>query len=547
MNQLWRRNIKKTAKNGVMVTASATPPTCRPSTAPTSRPPSATASRRGRSSYFQRMYAASWRPRTPTGSALYLAEHEGDVLAATILVRVGEHAWYSYGASTAAKREVQGSTAIQWRMMRDSIAAGADVYDLRGITDTVAEDDPHIGLIRFKVGTGGEAVELRRRVGPAAEPLAVQGFRPLHEAAVTQPCPSSCTSTVRAGAPPHDRFVADHPGLVPVIKGNGYGFGRDLLVRRVPPGSACVDDRCRHVCRGCRSRWPASLATCSSWSRTGRRSTPGCPTSPTGALVHTVTHGPDLASLAGWLGRRAGRRRGPDVDEPLRHPVAALRRPRAARAVRRRRRHPAPPARHRARRGDRALHRRRPRRPRVVRVARLTRPSWPLSQRVSPTTRSGPRIGTDSGTATRAPAARAHVLDVRHVSTAPGRLPAASGAAGGHLVVASGDRARCRDGGPTAADRCGHGPSPSPRARSRRPPGPVAVQGGRSHARGSPSRRTCSQPGRACPRAARRRRSATRSTCGSATPRCAPTASSSNDADINAGFHLSHGPVTAPA
>jgi len=27
----------------------------------------------------------------------------------------------------------------------------------------------------------------------------------------------------------HDRFVADHPGVVPVVKGNGYGFGRDLL------------------------------------------------------------------------------------------------------------------------------------------------------------------------------------------------------------------------------------------------------------------------------------------------------------------------------
>lgn len=30
----------------------------------------------------------------------------------------------------------------------------------------------------------------------------------------------------RAG---HDRFVAEHPGVVPVVKGNGYGFGRDLL------------------------------------------------------------------------------------------------------------------------------------------------------------------------------------------------------------------------------------------------------------------------------------------------------------------------------
>jgi lipid II:glycine glycyltransferase (peptidoglycan interpeptide bridge formation enzyme) len=95
----------------------------------------------------------------PDRVRLYLACHDGDLVAATTWVRVGGHTWYSYGASTAAKREVQGSTAIQWQMMRDALAAGADVYDLRGITDTVAADDPHAGLIRFKVGTGGEAVE----------------------------------------------------------------------------------------------------------------------------------------------------------------------------------------------------------------------------------------------------------------------------------------------------------------------------------------------------------------------------------------------------
>jgi hypothetical protein len=27
----------------------------------------------------------------------------------------------------------------------------------------------------------------------------------------------------------HDRFLAERPGVVPVVKGNGYGFGRDLL------------------------------------------------------------------------------------------------------------------------------------------------------------------------------------------------------------------------------------------------------------------------------------------------------------------------------
>jgi lipid II:glycine glycyltransferase (peptidoglycan interpeptide bridge formation enzyme) len=44
-------------------------------------------------------------------------------------------------------------------MIRQALAAGCTVYDLRGITDTLSPDDPHFGLIQFKLGTGGEAVE----------------------------------------------------------------------------------------------------------------------------------------------------------------------------------------------------------------------------------------------------------------------------------------------------------------------------------------------------------------------------------------------------
>ena len=68
-------------------------------------------------------------------------------------------------------------------MIRDAIAAGADVYDLRGITDTLDADDPHVGLIQFKVGTGGEAVEY---VGEWDLPLnkaALRCVRHLHAAA----------------------------------------------------------------------------------------------------------------------------------------------------------------------------------------------------------------------------------------------------------------------------------------------------------------------------------------------------------------------------
>ena len=91
------------------------------------------------------------------------------------MVRVGAHAWYSYGASSTDKRDVRGSNAVQWAMMRDAIAAGADVYDLRGITPTLDVDDTHVGLVQFKVGTGGEAVEY---AGEWDLPL----NRPLYEA-----------------------------------------------------------------------------------------------------------------------------------------------------------------------------------------------------------------------------------------------------------------------------------------------------------------------------------------------------------------------------
>ena len=157
MNQQWRRNIKKAAKAGVEVVRGD-----RADLAEFHRVYAETAERDHFTprplSYFERMWDAL-TAEEPDRLVLYLAHHEGDLVAATTMVRVGEHAWYSYGASTTAKRDVRGSNAIQWQMIRDAMAAGATAYDLRGITETLDPDDPHVGLIQFKVGTGGEAVE----------------------------------------------------------------------------------------------------------------------------------------------------------------------------------------------------------------------------------------------------------------------------------------------------------------------------------------------------------------------------------------------------
>lgn len=155
MNQLWRRNIKKAAKEGVQVTTGTDLEAFHELYVHTARRDHFTPRPIG---YFRTMQEAL-SGEDPDRFTLWFAHHDGDLVASTIAVRVGTHAWYSYGASSTEKREVRGSNAVQWAMIRAALAAGSTVYDLRGITDTLDADDSHVGLIQFKVGTGGEAVE----------------------------------------------------------------------------------------------------------------------------------------------------------------------------------------------------------------------------------------------------------------------------------------------------------------------------------------------------------------------------------------------------
>lgn len=156
-NQLWRRNIKKADKAGVRVVqgdlgdlddwqrlyeTTAERDHFRP------RP----------KAYFERMWKVL-NAEDPSRMRLYFAEHEGERIAAATMLVVGEHVWYSYGASANHKREVRPSNAMQWHMLQDAYKLGASVYDLRGISDSLDEGDHLFGLIQFKVGTGGEAAE----------------------------------------------------------------------------------------------------------------------------------------------------------------------------------------------------------------------------------------------------------------------------------------------------------------------------------------------------------------------------------------------------
>jgi lipid II:glycine glycyltransferase (peptidoglycan interpeptide bridge formation enzyme) len=157
LNQQWRRNIKKAEKAGVKVVQGGY------DELPAFYELYAETAERDRFiprplPYFQRMWSALTAEH-PDRMRLYLAHHDGEILAAATMLTVGQHVWYSYGASTSRRREVQPNNAMQWRMMTDAHQLGAAVYDFRGITDTLEESNHLLGLLRFKAGAGGEAVE----------------------------------------------------------------------------------------------------------------------------------------------------------------------------------------------------------------------------------------------------------------------------------------------------------------------------------------------------------------------------------------------------
>lgn len=157
MNQQWRRNIRIAQRHGVDVvrgTIADLPAFHRlyRETAArdrfTPRP----------LDYFERMFSAL-TAEDADRIRLYLAVRDGVPLAGATMTRVGSYAWYSYGASSDHGREARPSNAVQWRMVQDCLADRAEVYDLRGIGGTLDPEHHLFGLLRFKLGLGGEAVE----------------------------------------------------------------------------------------------------------------------------------------------------------------------------------------------------------------------------------------------------------------------------------------------------------------------------------------------------------------------------------------------------
>jgi lipid II:glycine glycyltransferase (peptidoglycan interpeptide bridge formation enzyme) len=114
--------------------------------------------------YYQRAYDLFFAHNQ---CQLLLAVYEREPISALIVFRVGDRAWYFYGASSDLHRDRMPNYLLQWEAMRWAKLQGCREYDLWGVPDedltTLEENftsrsDGLWGVYRFKRGFGGRLI-----------------------------------------------------------------------------------------------------------------------------------------------------------------------------------------------------------------------------------------------------------------------------------------------------------------------------------------------------------------------------------------------------
>jgi len=82
---------------------------------------------------------------------LYIAEYEGRIIAANLVLFFGKTATYMHGASASEYRDAMAPYLLQWRQIIDAKKAGCERYDFGGIK-TGAVENSWSGITKFKTG-----------------------------------------------------------------------------------------------------------------------------------------------------------------------------------------------------------------------------------------------------------------------------------------------------------------------------------------------------------------------------------------------------------
>jgi peptidoglycan pentaglycine glycine transferase (the first glycine) len=88
-------------------------------------------------------------------AVLYLAEHEGEAIAAKMLIRFGDWCWDMFGASSNNKRNLKPTYLLQFRCIEWAKARGCSYFDFRTIPEILEPGEEMWGVYEYKKGFGG--------------------------------------------------------------------------------------------------------------------------------------------------------------------------------------------------------------------------------------------------------------------------------------------------------------------------------------------------------------------------------------------------------
>lgn len=113
---------------------------------------------RGQGERYHRIVAATLMPER--AAALYIAEAEGEAIAAALCFDFAATRYYAHAVSNPESgRRLQAAAPLVWRMILDARASGTRRFDFWGITPGGTPGHPWEGFSQFKRAFGGQAVE----------------------------------------------------------------------------------------------------------------------------------------------------------------------------------------------------------------------------------------------------------------------------------------------------------------------------------------------------------------------------------------------------
>lgn len=109
----------------------------------------------------------------PDTSKMLFAMYEGRPVSGSISIQFGPHTWSLFTGSTN-ELACKPNEPLKWADISWAIEGGSEIYDFRGVKGYPTEDNPDIGLHKFKQGFGAEFKTYMGQMDLPLKPLAAK-------------------------------------------------------------------------------------------------------------------------------------------------------------------------------------------------------------------------------------------------------------------------------------------------------------------------------------------------------------------------------------